>query len=134
MMNPSLVLILFQKSSEIHILAAARAIRTASMRRKVRTGTLWLTNPPREAAGITVKIIGIDNSHSICPVNALPVNAAAVDKSTMARLLPTAMRVGMWTKDVISGMRIKEPPWPTRPPRNPTPPAVVVALQGLKSS
>ena len=110
MMNPSLVLILFQKSSEIHILAAARAIRTASMRRKVRTGTLWLTNPPRKAAGITVKIIGMDKSHWICPVKALPVNAAAVDKSIMARLLPTAIRVGMWTYDVIRGMRIKEPP------------------------
>jgi hypothetical protein len=60
------------------------------------------------------------------------MKAAAVERRTMAKLLPMAIRVEMRTKEVIRGMRTKEPPWPTRPPRRPTLSAVKTALARLK--
>jgi len=72
--------------------------------------TLQLTSPPTAAAGITVKMIGMVNSHSICPVSDLPINPASEDNRTIARLVPIAILVGICTYDVIRGIKIKDPP------------------------
>ena len=69
-----------------------------------KTETRRLNRLPIRDAGITVI------NHSIWPVVALPINPAVAERSTMARLLPMAILVRIWTKEVISGMRINDPP------------------------
>jgi hypothetical protein len=60
-------------------------------------------------------------------VVALPINPAMDESNTIARLLPMAILVGIRTNEVISGMRMNDPPWPINPPSNPTVEAEVTA-------
>ena len=45
-----------------------------------------------------------------------------------------AILVGTCMYDVMMGINIKEPPWPTNPPKKPTELAVVTAFTRLKEN
>ena len=98
---------------------AARRIVAARIFRKTATGSLRLAKLPSLAAGMTVSNKGIVKVHSICPVNVLPNKTATEERKTMARLVAIAIRVGIWTKEVINGIKMNDPPCPTMPPKIP---------------